>query len=84
MQSFEFIFSKSKNNDDILLKFNQSFLSNQRQKDGLYRQNIRSNSYKSLGYFRIIEICFLVLILFEHTFIFILTFKKRSSERHHK
>ncbi len=69
------------NHDDILLKFNRSFSMNFQQKNLTYRQTIRSRNYKSLGYFQIIEICLLILILFEHTFVFILTFRKKSSKK---
>jgi hypothetical protein len=72
------------NNEDILSKLNQTFSWTSQQKEMTYRQNIRSYYYKSFGYFQIIEICLLILILFEHTFVFILTFKKNSSKKTEK
>ncbi len=39
-----------------------------------------SQSYKRLSYLQIMEICSLCLILIEHTIIFILTFRKRTSK----
>jgi len=68
------------NSEDILSKLNQTLSLTSQQKETSYRQTIRSYYYKSFGCFQIIEICLLILILFEHTFIFILTFKKNSSK----
>ncbi|CAF3458228.1 unnamed protein product [Rotaria sp. Silwood1] len=65
-------------NNGILSKTNQSIRFHAKEKDASYGQTSRSHHYKSFTYFQIIEICFLILILFEHTIVFIVTFQKKS------
>ncbi|CAF0855740.1 unnamed protein product [Rotaria sp. Silwood1] len=65
-------------NNGILSKTNQSIWFHAKEKDASYGQTSRSHHYKSFTYFQIIEICFLILILFEHTIVFIVTFQKKS------
>jgi hypothetical protein len=72
------------NNDDILSKFNRNFSLNYQQKDVTHRQTIRLNPSKSFRCLQIIEICLLAFILFEHTFIFILTFRRKSLKRNQR
>ena len=65
----------------ILAKLAQSMLNFHQQNNSTYqhRPSIRTSSKKPLEISEIIEICILILIFLEHTFIFILTFKRRSS-----
>lgn len=74
----------SKYNEDILLYLNRTLSLHSEQKDELYRQTTHSNSSKTYRYFQIIEIFLLILILFEHTFVFILTFRKKTVQKHEK
>ena len=67
---------------DVLLNFTQALRFNFLPKLPSYRPAVRPIPRKSLSYLQIIEICFLVFILIEHTFIFLLTFQKKSPKRH--
>ncbi|CAF3854049.1 unnamed protein product [Rotaria sordida] len=67
-------------NNDISAKLNQSLWVHSKEKDISYGQIVRSHHYKSFTYFQIIEICFLILILLEHTLVFIVTFQNKSSK----
>lgn len=74
------------NNENIFALLNRTLPLNSRQqsKDEVYRQTIRPNSSKKFGSVQIIEICLLIFILFEHTFVFILTFKRKTYKRNHE
>jgi hypothetical protein len=65
--------------EDSILKDNQSSWTE--QIDSSSRQIPRSQHCKSLTYMQIIEICFLILILIEHTIVFALTFGTKSFKK---
>ena len=57
-------------NDKIISQLNQSLPIHLEQQDLAKSQAVHFHRYKSLVCFQIIEICLLVLILLEHTFVF--------------
>ncbi|CAF0746472.1 unnamed protein product [Adineta steineri] len=61
------------NNTDLITKLNKTVWHSSPKKN--------SQHYKSFTFFQIIEICLLILILLEHTFVFIVTFQKKSSKK---
>ncbi|UJR23730.1 hypothetical protein I4U23_026710 [Adineta vaga] len=72
------------NNDDFLREFNRSLRYNFPKKLFAFSQPKRSFHPKVFSNFQIIEICFLIFILIEHTFIFLLTFQKKPSKTNRK
>jgi len=69
------------NNVDDLTKFPPISLFIPPTNNGSTQPNPRPQHYKLFEDLEIFEICCLILILLEHTFIFIITFKRKSLKR---